>query len=115
MLKQKVIRLNIELSETKTNYKTEIDDVKKESKKEIKAWRKELGEERRKNIKIEQELKDTLDNAFKEEKPLSVATECSMPSNPQEEGVECTVWAEPIEKQEPEYFNGLEMNPACDL
>jgi HSP90 family molecular chaperone len=40
MLKRKVIRLNIELSETKNNSKIEIDEVKKESKKEIKAWRK---------------------------------------------------------------------------
>ena len=75
MLKQKLMRLNIELIETRTISKTKIDEVKKESKKEIKAWRKELGEERGKNIKLEQELKDTIDNAFEEENPLPVARE----------------------------------------
>ena len=31
-----------------------------------------------------------------------------------DDSLECTVCAEPIDRYEPEYFNGVEMNPACN-
>ena len=49
MLKQKVVSLNNELSESRTKSKNEIEEIKKQSKQEIKSWRKELGEERLSN------------------------------------------------------------------
>ena len=114
MLKQKVLRLNFELGESQAKTKNEIDEVKSKSKKEIKAWRKELGEERRKTIKLEQELKATNDKTVEEENPLPVDTEPLVPSNPVEERIECTICAEPIHNYEPDYFNGVEMNPECE-
>ena len=116
MLQQKVLTLNSELSETRTRTtKIEVDEIKRASKKEIKAWRKELGEERSKNIKLELKLKANLDKALEEVKPLPVVdSETSFASNPVEEALECSVCAEPIHLYKPEYFNGIEMNPACD-
>ena len=52
MLKEKVLRLNSELIESRAKTKIEIDEVKTKSKKEIKAWRKDLGEESRTTIKL---------------------------------------------------------------
>jgi hypothetical protein len=114
MLNQKVLRLNFELSEIRTRTKIEIDEIKRVSKKEIKAWRKELGGERSKNIKLELKLKAALDKTVEEEKPLPVDAESSLASIPVEGALECSICAEPIHKYKPEYFNGIEMNPACD-
>ena len=46
-------RLQRELNESNKKAKTELDNVKKDFEAEIKAWRKELGEERRNKIKLE--------------------------------------------------------------
>ena len=42
----------------------------------------------------------------------SLGIEPSLLSN--SEGIDCTVCAEPILNYKPEYFNAVEMNPACD-
>ena len=52
-LREQITSLNFQLCGTRAKSKNEIEKVKKESKKEIKAWRKELGEERRKCIKLQ--------------------------------------------------------------
>ena len=99
----------MELSETRTRTKIEIDEIKRVSKKEIKAWRKELGEERSKNIKLELNLKETLTKAVVEEKPLPVEA-----SNPVEEHLSVQFVLNPIHKYKPENFNRIEINPACE-
>ena len=89
MLKQKIVNLNKELSVSRTKSKNEIEDIKKKSKQEIKSWRKELGEERSKNIKLELKLKAALDKTVEEEKPLPVDAESSLASIPVEGALEC--------------------------
>ena len=42
----------------------------------------------------------------------SLGREPSLPSN--SEGIDCTICAEPILNYKPEYFNTIEINPACD-
>jgi hypothetical protein len=58
-------------------------------------------------------LKATIDTAVAEEKPVDT-TETFVPSNLVEEEIECTICGEPINIYEPEYFNEVEINPACD-
>ena len=110
-LREQIKSLNFQLCETRAKSKNEIEKVKKESKKEIKAWRKELGEERRKCIKLQSELKAATEDKVVE-KPAHVGTEPSLESNVEE--IECTICAKPIQNYEPDYFHGIEMNPACD-
>ena len=49
-------QLNIKLGEFRTRSETEKAAARKEHKVEIKSWRKELGEERRENIKLKEKL-----------------------------------------------------------
>ena len=42
----------------------------------------------------------------------SLVKEPTLPND--SERIDCTVCAEPILNYEPEYFNAIEMNPACD-
>ena len=108
---------------------------------EIKQWRKELGEERKQKIKLEKALaeqearltesKETQQSSFTPKEILNASTgsressdasslytlaavmsaDPCLSSNPEED---CTICAEPIHNYKPEYFDGLEMNPACD-
>lgn len=136
ILENQVKTLNIQLSESKNNARKELMDAKKEFKKEVKAWRKDLGEERKQKIKLEIKLDEIVKQNQKadtipernetsstpllqtlnseEEKLLPVVSEPSLPTNAVEEIIECTICAEPIFEFVPDYFMGLEMNPACD-
>ena len=49
-----------------------------------------------------------------ENKLLPVFTEPSLATNTVEEIIECTICAEPIVEFVPDYFMGLEMDPAFD-
>ena len=98
---------------------------------EIKQWRKELGEERRQRIKLEKALSeleakvtepnktltpstratDTSNSSVLGSLPVAMSAEPTLPNSSEEE---CTICAEPIANYEPEYFDGVELNPACD-
>ena len=49
------------------------------------------------------------DKAIEEETPNTAEAEPNLPDNT----VDCTICAEPINKYEPEFFNGVEVNAAC--
>ena len=129
--------LNQGLVKARTKYSVKSDEVKA-LKVEIKQWRKELGEERKQKIKLENALaeleanltesKETQQSSFTTKGILTSSTRSSdssslctltvmmsadhcLSSNPEED---CTICAEPIKNYEPEYFDGVEMNPACD-
>ena len=53
---------------------------------------------------------DGVDKAIEEETHKTAEEE----PNLQDNNEECTVCAEPISKYKPEYFNGVEMNAACE-
>ena len=122
--------LNQQLAKTVTKSPSLKSENEKALKVEIKHWRKELGEERRQRIKLEKGLSEleakvsesnktlipstrsnTSNSSVLGSLPVATSAEPAMP-NPSEE--ECTICAEPIQNYEPEYFDGIEMNPACD-
>ena len=106
-----VNRLQKEIQESNLNAKKELDETRKVLKAEIKSWRKELGEERRAKIKLEEKLEKS-----KEEK-LEASTETHVKDEPislnsnasDQEEISCTICAEPIA----DYIHETEINPAC--
>ena len=110
-----VNRLQKEIQESNLNAKKELDETRKVLKAEIKSWRKELGEERRAKIKLEEKLEKS-----KEEK-LEASTETHVKDEPislnsnasDQEEISCTICAEPIADYIPKYFHETEINPAC--
>ena len=56
-LKEQIQKLNSELSESKEKFDEEIDELQNKSKIEVKAWKKELGEEMRMKIILEDKLR----------------------------------------------------------
>ena len=126
-LKSAVNRLDKEHNDSKIKSKSELAQVKKDFKIEIKEWRKELGEERKIKIKLEnklvelkqksEEVNETDENNEDppEKASSSWSSTHSFSSNkPSEEDIFCTICAEEIPKYIPKFFLGTEMNPACD-
>ena len=133
--------LNQGLVEARTKPNATKSDEVKTLKVEIKHWRKELGEERKQKIKLENALadiearltesKETQQSTFTSKEILTastrstdssdssslctldvvMSTDSGLSSNPVED---YTVCAEPIHNYKPEYLNGVEMNPGCD-
>ena len=58
---EEVDRLGSELSVSKVNTKKDVEDVQKRAKQEIKAWKKELGDERRIKLNLEKKIKLFID------------------------------------------------------
>ena len=56
-LQEQIQKLSLKLSESEDRFDEEMLKVKQTSKKEIKSWKKELGEERRIRINLENKLK----------------------------------------------------------
>ena len=67
--KEATIHLNKKLSETKDKYNKEKNEILKEHRAEIKQWKKELGDETRKNIKLQEKLEDAERNNKTEHPP----------------------------------------------
>ena len=119
-------KANRNLLENQTKAKAELVESKKAFKAEIKAWRKDLGEERSAKLKLESKLeKLTQKNESFEKKSnkKTIVKPASDPSedeivkptfDPLEDEIYCTICAEPISDYVPKYFLGTEMNPACE-
>jgi ATP-dependent Lon protease len=89
-LLEQIKRLNSELSESKEKFDEEIDELQNKFKIEFKAWKKELGEERRMKINLENKLKHAAQEKI-------VPADKSRSNNTIEEDIiECTICAEPI-------------------
>jgi len=109
-------------------FKTELADTKTESKEEIKAWRRELGEERKNRIKLEnkmekikQKKREASENMNENENasntvPALCSSTLSVPAraSPEDETL-CTICAEIIHNYVPKMFHGIEINAACDV
>ena len=104
--------LRKEALESTAKLTKDLADTKKEAKKEIKAWKKELGEERKLKIKLEEKLTELANRGF-----ANMTDEHDTefkPADVSESDVCCTICAEPILVYVPKYSNEIEINPACD-
>ena len=117
-LSDAVKKLRNERNDSIMKAKSELALVKKEFKEDIKAWRRELGEERKNKTKLENKLekmkqkREALDNIVDSSNTASkVSAMVSFPKDPE---ITCTICAEPITDYMPKYFNGTEINPACN-
>ena len=116
-----VTTLRNELKESKARAKSEMVEMKKVLKAEVKSWRKDLGEERKSNIKLEKKLLE-LTNKVQKESELTFSNICTSSTStfqansfePSEAELSCTICAEPISDYIPKFFMGTEMNPACN-
>ena len=112
-------KLNKVLSDLKVNFKKEKNAILKQNKAEIKYWRKELGEETKVRIKLEEKLN---------EHPLKIPADdilglqhklnptVPLPQSPPSASEEtlCSICASPIPNYVPKYFHGEKFNPACN-
>ena len=121
--------LNRELVKARAKSPSKSGEIKA-LKVEIKQWRRELGEERKQKIKLEKALakQEAMVVESKKTQQSTVSTGSSdafsmytiavgmsadsFLSSPPDE--DCTICAEPIQNYKPDYFDGVEMNPACD-
>ena len=114
-------KLNSEIVKTKTKAAEDILAIKKDFKQEIKSWKKDLGNEREINIKLEAKLEDltnkdefnnnNTDNTNAKEKPADFMKLELSPKLSSK--ICCTICGEAIETYTPKYFWGEEINPAC--
>ena len=115
-------KLNKVLSDLKVKFKKEKYAILKQSKAEIKYWKKELGEETRMKIKLEEKLNESLQHPLKIpaddilglQHMLNPAVPLSQsPSSASEETL-CSICASPILNYVPKYFHGEKFSPACN-
>ena len=102
------------IKEEKEATKKERKARKKLRKKMLKAENKLVNKDVSKvesNENNNEENADVDNNGF--DKAIEANTADTEP-NLLDNSVDCTICAEPINKYEPEYFNGVEMNAACD-
>ena len=127
--KQKEIsnKFNKEINETKVQFGKEKEKAEKEHRAEVKSWRKDLGDEVKKNVKLEKTLKKYLEAGKDETLPVlngSSAVSITPSINPltasnpdnssSSSSILCSICAIPIVNYVPKYFLGEKFNPACD-
>jgi chromosome segregation ATPase len=101
-------KLNKEMSEVIAKSKKEKKLIIKEHKSAIKHWKKELSEETKLKIKIEERLNKPVDN------PAEVSTVLTNDTTEHPEETLCTICAAPIVNYVQKYFHGEAFSPACD-
>ena len=111
-------QLNKKLTEVKLKADKENSAIKKSFKAEIKSWRKELGEERKAKLKLEEELeKMKNEHHIKElgdKGRKKVASKSIIPGSDQYKAeILCSLCGTSIPEFIPEYFCGEKFNPAC--
>ena len=109
-------RINKELHELKIKYSKEKTMLIKDHKTEVKAWRKDLGDVNKENIKLKAKLEKMLNKQV-------VVSEASVPpDNPlfppeqeqqTESGAVCSICADPIINYKPKNFLGELFDSAC--
>ena len=117
-------KLNEVLGQNRVKFEKEKSFLAKEHRGELKALKKELGEERRERVKLDKKLENLFNE--KENKELThqkkkkkktvqnpSKTEFSRPIINKSETF-CSICSDPIENYQPEYFCGEKYNPACD-
>ena len=110
-------RINKELHEHKIKYSKEKAVLIKEHKTEVKAWRKELGEVTKENIKLKAKLESKLDEqAVVDEASAHIHDNPPLPPRHEQQvepEVICSICTDPIIDYKPKYFMGEVFSPAC--
>ena len=111
-------KLNKELCDLKTKFKKEKIVILKEHRAEIKYGRKELGEETKLKIKLEEKLNEFDEHSLKHPADISGLQQESnhilFPKSPASEETLCSICASEIVNYVPKYFLGEIFNPACE-
>ena len=115
------IRLNTEMNRFRARVLKEKVEALKSLKKEIKLWKKKLGNERRKRINLERKLSKA--ESYNSLQPSSTNSAKVLKSSfshviekkPEEPADEetCSICIEIIPNYTPKFFQGLLINPAC--
>ena len=99
-------KFNKELNEYKVKVQKEKKALIKEHRTEVKYWRKELGEEIKLKLKLEEKLDTALSHLVSTPQlyhPPSLISD-----------IICSICGNPIENYIPKYFLGEEINAACN-
>ena len=108
-------KLKKQLSDAQCKFKKEKDEILKEHRKEVKGWRKDLGEETKLKIKLQEKLSNKAENSASGQ---SISLLKPVPqSESQEELAEetlCSICAVPMKNYVQKYFHGEAFSPACD-
>ena len=109
-------KLNKELRETKKRAENEKSCLVKAHKSEVKAWRKDLGEETKQRIKLENKIEMQLNDKVDNTGPVaSKPSFASIPVHKTKIASEtvCSICGTEIVDYKPKYFLGTAFNPAC--
>ena len=109
--------MNRALAEKRATYEKEKNDIIKDYKSEVKAWKKELGQLNRKHINLQKKFKQLrsddqqiLPFTLSDSEPKLERIAC-----PPTEPINCcSICSLEIACYVPEYFMGETVNPACD-
>ena len=110
---QEVNRLKNHNENLKDKFKKQTAELRKSFKAEIKDGRRELGEERRQKMKVENKLNEILSKPRLGNSSKEIDSEKVTHSNAPPD-VECVICAEPIANYTPKFILGEEINPACN-
>ena len=108
-------KIKKQLSDAQFKFKKEKEEILKEHRKEVKGWRKDLGEETKLKIKLQEKLSNTAENSSSGQ-----STSLLKPVLQSESQVEiseetlCSICAVPIINYVQKYFHGEPFSPACD-
>ena len=103
-----------QLSDAQVKFKKEKDELLKEHRKEVKAWRKDLGDETKLKIKLQEKLSKTTDNTSGQPTLVLKPVPQSEPNVEISEDTLCSICAVPIINYVQKYFEGEPFSPACD-
>ena len=114
-------KLNKEMNDIRQKNKEENSLNKREYRREIKSWKKDLGQATSENIKLKKRLDDYVakfgdfkaEHLPKRKKKKQFHRLCSKGSMNSDE-VTCSICAAVIDDYVPRYFLGNKFNPACD-
>ena len=117
-------KFNKELSDARVKFKNEKAEISKEYRAEIKGWRKDLGEETKQKLKLEEKLRELVSNSahhvanftpVRNESSSSPADSQPLMDNAENsEETVCSICATPIVNYIQKYFQGEPFNPACE-
>ena len=113
-------KLNRNLNDLKVKHNKEKMELSKKYKAEIKYWRKQLGEQTKMKIKLEEQLQDGENNEIvkptttKKKLKKQVLKPVKLNKNSNSSTTSCSICSLDIPEYVPEYFCGEKFNPTCE-
>ena len=115
-------KLNEVLAQNRVKFQKEKNLLVKEHRAEVKAIKKDLGNERREKVKLEMKLTNLFDEKEidqahqkkKKKKTVKNSTEAELSQHTiNNSRTFCSLCSDPVNDYQPEYFCGEKYNPAC--